>query len=200
MTASEFVKVHNDARTKYYTEPVKPPAPTPIQTNSILNNIGSGYVASAQARVNAVNLATSVVSNTAQAIANNAPQVIQEIAEGISSFGFEVATQVVTGYNPVWLAISGTNEALSSINNREKGIVESTCEAVATIGAVIISGETALAIGGVLLAKTAGETYYNVVNTHIQNTLEKITDENEKEQKAQIILDGINTANEIMCK
>jgi hypothetical protein len=244
MTASEFVKVHNDARTKYYTEPVKPPAPTPIQTNSILNNIGSGYVASAQARVNAVNLATSVVNNTAQAIvngvvsvrnelisinndtvlrqmetdrlqnestrqivsnvssaiANNAPQVIQETAEGVSSFGFEVSTQVVTGYNPVGLAISGANEALSSINNREKGIVESTCEAVATIGAVIISGEAALAIGGGLLAKTAGETYYNAVNTHIQNTLEKITDENKKEQKAQIILDGINTANEIMCK
>jgi hypothetical protein len=256
--------------------------------NTTLNNIGSGYVASAQARVNTVNLATTVirksvkeafiattslanelisinndtvlrqmetdrlrneatqqlisnvassvvngivsvsnelisinndtvlrqmetdrlknestrqiVSNVSSAIVNNAPQVIQETAEGVSSFGFEVATQVVTGYNPVGLAISGANEALSSINNRERGVVESTCEAVATIGAVIISGEAALAIGGGLLAKTAGETYYNAVNTHIQNTLEKITDENKKEQKAQIILDGINTANEIMCK
>jgi len=214
------------------------------QFNTTLNNIGSEYVASAQARVNTVNLATTVirksvkeafiattsmanelisinndavfrqmetdnlrneatiqlVSNVATAVVNNAPQVIQETAEGVSSFGFEVATQAFTGYNPTGLAISGANEVLSSINNREKGFVETTCEGIATGAATYVGGNAALAIGGVLLAKTAGETYYNAVNTHIQNTLEKITDENEKEQKAQIILNGIDSTGEIMCK
>jgi len=68
----EYVKICNDARTKYYTEPVQPSTPVPTQPNSTLNNIESKYVASAQARVNAVNLATTAVSTAARAIANGA--------------------------------------------------------------------------------------------------------------------------------
>jgi hypothetical protein len=40
------------------------------QPNSLLNNIGNGYVASAQARVNAVNLVASVVTSGASAVGN----------------------------------------------------------------------------------------------------------------------------------
>ena len=257
----EFVKICNDTRTKYYTEPVKPSTPAPTQPNSTLNNIGNGYVASAQARVNAVNLASSAVSNTAQtivngavsvgnelisinndtvlrqmetdrlrneasqqlisnvassvvngvvsvrnelisinndtvlrqmetdrlqnkstiqivsnvssAIANNAPQVIQETAQGVSSFGFEVANQVLTGYNPVGLAISGANEALSSINNRERNVVESTCEAVASGIATYAGGQLGSVIATGLLVKTAIETNANVVGNIIQEEINR---------------------------
>jgi hypothetical protein len=82
MTAGEFAKVHNDARTKYYTEPVKPSTQVHRQPNSTLNNIGNGYVASAQARVNAVNLATTAVSTTARAVANVATAVGNAYIQG----------------------------------------------------------------------------------------------------------------------
>jgi len=229
--------------------------------NTTLNNIGSGYVVSAQARVNTVNLATTVirksvkeafiattsmanelisinndtvlrqmetdrlrneatqqlisnvassvvngivsvsnelisinndtvlrqmetdrlknestrqiVSNVSSAIVNNAPQVIQETAEGVSSFGFEVATQVVTGYNPVGLAISGANEALSSINNRERGVVESTCEAVASGIATYAGGQLGSVIATGLLVRTAIETNANIVGNIIQEEINR---------------------------
>ena len=213
MKPGEFVKICNDARTKYYTEPVKPSTPVPTQSNSTLNNIGSGYVASAQARVNAVNLATTAVSTTARAVANgasavgnayiqgsmdmantrrmeaqatqqlvsnvatavvnNTPQVIRETAEGVSSFGFEVASQVVTGLNTANLMISGANEALSSINNREKGVVETTGEAVATGVATYIGGQVGSVIATGLLVKTAIETNMNVVGNIIQEEINR---------------------------
>ena len=213
MKLGEFVKICNDARTKYYTEPVKPSTPVPIQPNSTLNNIGNGYVASAQARVNAVNLATTAVSTTARAVANgasvvgnayiqgsmdmantrrmeaqatqqlvsnvatavvnNAPQVIRETTEGVSSFDFEVASQVVTGLNTANLMISGANEALSSINNREKGVVETTGEAVATGVATYVGGQVGSVIATGLLVKTAIETNMNVVGNIIQEEINR---------------------------
>jgi hypothetical protein len=213
----EFVKICNDTRTKYYTEPVKPSTPAPTQPNSTFNNIGNGYVASAQARVNAVNLASNVVSNTAQAIVNgavsvgnelisinndtvlrqmetdrlrneatqqlvsnvsseivnNAPQVIQETAEGVSSFGFEVASQVFTGYNPTGLAISGANAVLSSINNRERNVVETTCEAIASGIATYAGGQLGSVIATGLLVRTAIETNANVVGNIIQEEINR---------------------------
>ena len=178
-----------------------------------MNNIGNGYVASAQARVNAVNLATTAVSNTARAVVNgasavgnayiqgsmdmantrrmeaqatqqlvsnvatavvnNAPQVIRETAEGVSSFGFEVASQVVTGLNTANLMISGANEALSSINNREKGVVETTGEAVATGVAIYVGGQVGSVIATGLLVKTAIETTANVVGNIIQEEINR---------------------------
>ena len=82
MKPDEFVKICNDARRKCYTEPVKPSTPVTIQPNSTLNNIGNGYVASAQARVNAVNLATTAVSTTARAVANGASAVGNAYIQG----------------------------------------------------------------------------------------------------------------------
>jgi hypothetical protein len=113
-------------------------------------------------------------------------------AEGVNSIYFEGATQMVKGFNPVSLAISATNDVLGKINNREKGVLESTGEAIASCTAVVVAGELGLAIGGGLLAKTVGETYYNFVTTNIHNALENISDNNEREEKAQVILDGIN--------
>jgi hypothetical protein len=210
---AEFVKICNDAKTKYYTEPVKQSTPVPTQPNSTLNNIGNGYVASAQARVNAVNLATTAVSTTARAVANvasavghayiqgsndmantrrmeaqatqqlvsnvasavvnNAPQVIRETAQGVSSFGFEVATQVASGLHTTNLMISGANEALSSINDREKGVVETTGEAVATGVATYVGGQVGSVIATGLLVKTAIETNMNVVGNIIQEEINR---------------------------
>lgn len=82
MKPDEFLKICNDARTKYYTEPVTQSTPVPIQPNSTLNNIGNGYVASAQARANAVNLATTAVSTTARAVANGATAVGNAYIQG----------------------------------------------------------------------------------------------------------------------
>jgi len=212
----EYAKICNDAKTKYYTEPVKQSTPVPTQPNSTLNNIGNGYVASAQARVNAVNavnLATTAVSTTARAVANgatavghayiqgsndmantrrmeaqatqqlvsnvasavvnNAPQVIRETAEGVSSFGFEVATQVATGLHTTNLMISGANEAISSINGREKGVVETTGEAVATGVATYVGGQVGSVIATGLLVKTAIETNVNVVGNIIQEEINR---------------------------
>jgi hypothetical protein len=209
----EYVKICNDAKTKYYTEPVKQSTPVPTQPNSTLNNIGSGYVASAQARVNAVNLATTAVSTTARAVANgatavghayiqgsndmantrrmeaqatqqlvsnvatavvnNAPQVIRETAQGVSSVGFEVATQVASGLHTTNLMISGANEALSSINDREKGVVETTGEAVATGVATYVGGQVGSVIATGLLVKTAIETNMNVVGNIIQEEINR---------------------------
>jgi hypothetical protein len=183
------------------------------QPNSTLNNIGNGYVASAQARVNAVNLATTAVSTTARAVANvatavgnayiqgsndmantrrmeaqatqqlvsnvattvvnNAPQVIRETAQGVSSVGFEVATQVASGLHTTNLMISGANEALSSINNREKGVVETTGEAVATGVATYVGGQVGSVIATGLLVKTAIETNMNVVGNIIQEEINR---------------------------
>ena len=183
------------------------------QSNSTLNNIGNGYVASAQARVNAVNLATTAVSTTARAVANvatavgnayiqgsndmantrrmeaqatqqlvsnvattvvnNAPQVIRETAQGVSSVGFEVATQVASGLHTTNLMISGANEALSSINNREKGVVETTGEAVATGVATYVGGQVGSVIATGLLVKTAIETNMNVVGNIIQEEINR---------------------------
>jgi len=209
MKPGEYAKICNDAKTKYYTEPV----PVPRQLNSTLNNIGNGYVASAQARVNAVNLATTAVSTTARAVANgatavghayiqgsndmantrrmeaqatqqlvsnvatavvnNAPQVIRETAQGVSSVGFEVATQVASGLHTTNLMISGANEALSSINGREKGVVETTGEAVATGVATYVGGQVGSVIATGLLVKTAIETNVNVVGNIIQEEINK---------------------------
>jgi len=242
----EYIKICDDAKTKYYTEPVKQSTPVPIKPNSTLNRIESKYVASAQARVNAVNLATTAVSTTARAVANvatavgnayiqgsndmantrrmeaqatqqlvsnvasavgnaysrgsmdmantrrmeaqatqqlvsnvatavvnNAPQVIRETAQGVSSFGFEVATQVASGLHTTNLMISGANEALSSINNREKGVVETTGEAVATGVATYVGGQVGSVIATGLLVKTAIETNMNVVGNIIQEEMNK---------------------------
>jgi len=209
MKPGEYAKICNDAKTKYYTEPV----PVPRQLNSTLNNIGNGYVASAQARVNAVNLATTAVSTTARAVANgatavghayiqgsndmantrrmeaqatqqlvsnvatavvnNAPQVIRETAQGVSSVGFEVATQVASGLHTTNLMISGANEALSSINGREKGVVETTGEAVATGVATYVGGQVGSVIATGLLVKTAIETNVNVVGNIIQEEINR---------------------------
>jgi hypothetical protein len=87
MKPEEFVKICNDAKTNYYTEPVKQSTPVHRQPNSTLNNIGSGYVASAQARVNAVNLATTAVSTTARAVANVATAVGNAYIQGANNIG-----------------------------------------------------------------------------------------------------------------
>jgi len=213
MKPGEYAKICNDAKTKYYTEPVKQSTPVPTQPNSTLNNIGNGYVASAQARVNAVNLATTAVSTTARAVANgatavghayiqgsndmantrrmeaqatqqlvsnvatavvnNAPQVIRETAQGVSSVGFEVATQVASGLHTTNLMISGANEALSSINNREKGVVETTGEALATGVATYVGGQVGSVIATGLLVKTTIETNMNIVGNIIQEEINR---------------------------
>jgi len=119
-------------------------------------------------------------------------KLIIDSAEGVNSVYFEGASQIVKGFNPASLAMTATNDLLGKINNREKGVLESTGEAIATLTAGVVAGEIGLAIGGGLLAKTACETYYNFVTTNIHNALENISDNNEREEKAQVILDGIN--------
>ena len=114
-----------------------------------------------------------LVSNVATAVVNNAPQVIQETAEGVSSFGFEVATQVFTGYNPTGLAISGANAVLSSINNRERNVVETTCEAIASGIATYAGGQLGSVIATGLLVRTAIETNANVVGNIIQEEINR---------------------------
>jgi len=114
-----------------------------------------------------------LVSNVASAVVNNAPQVIKETAEGVSSFGFEVATQVATGLHTTNLMISAANEALSSINGREKGVVETTGEAVATGVATYVGGQVGSVIATGLLVKTAIETNMNVVGNIIQEEINK---------------------------
>lgn len=120
-------------------------------------------------------------------------KLMKDTAEGVNSVYFESAAQIAkNGFEPVSLAISAANDVLSNVNNREKNVLECTGEAIATGIAVVVGGNVGLGIGGVLLAKTAGETYYNFIKTNIHNALEQITDNNEREEKAQIILDGIN--------
>ena len=114
-----------------------------------------------------------LVSNVATAVVNNAPQVIRETAQGVSSVGFEVATQVASGLHTTNLMISGANEALSSINNREKGVVETTGEAVATGVATYVGGQVGSVIATGLLVKTAIETNVNVVGNIIQEEINK---------------------------
>ena len=114
-----------------------------------------------------------LVSNVATTVVNNAPQVIRETAQGVSSVGFEVATQVATGLHTTNLMISGANEALSSINNREKGVVETTGEALATGVATYVGGQVGSVISTGLLVKTAIETNMNVVGNIIQEEINR---------------------------
>ena len=143
MKPGEFVKICNDARTKYYTEPVKPSTQVPIQPNSTLNNIGNGYVASAQARVNAVNLATTAVSTTARAVVNVATavgnayiqgsmdmantrrmeaQATQQLVSNVASAVVNGATAVGNGFVNPSANSEQTNQVLNMVSNAPSAV------------------------------------------------------------------------------
>jgi len=132
MKPEEYVKICNDAKTNYYTEPV----PVHRQPNSTLNNIGNGYVASAQARVNAVNLATTAVSTTARAVANVATAVGNAYIQGSMDMAntrrmeaqathqlvSNVATAVGNGFVNPSANSEQTNQVLNMVSNAPSAV------------------------------------------------------------------------------
>jgi hypothetical protein len=113
------------------------------QSNSTLNNIGSGYVASAQARVNAVNLATTAVSTTARAVANGASavgnayiqgsndmantrrmeaQATQQLVSNVASAVGNGATAVANGFVNPSANSDQTNQVLNMVSNAPSAV------------------------------------------------------------------------------
>jgi hypothetical protein len=132
----EYAKICNDAKTKYYTEPVKQSTPVPTQPNSTLNNIGNGYVASAQARVNAVNQVASVVSSGATAVgnayiqgANNIgnynrmeAQATQQLVSNVASAVGNGASAVGNGFVNPSANSERTNQVLNMVSNAPSAV------------------------------------------------------------------------------
>jgi len=174
--SNTIVNIHNETVSRHLeTERLRGEATREIVNNTINNvvNIHNETVSRhLETEILSGEASIELVKSTIDIFTSEPSQnLIKETGQGVNSVYFEGATQIVKGFEPISLAISAANDSLSSINNREKGIIETTGEAIATGVAVFVGGEVGTAIGTGLLIKNAIETNINVLNNVISEHL-----------------------------